>query len=85
MSSANSPDWQLSRLRRETVNRLRAFAAGLVRGCESGLNHYYDMPDSGKWSVDQLVQILLDREERKRGRSKAKRHPKKPEPEVYLG
>ena len=85
MSSANSPDWQLSRLRRETVDRLRSFAAGLERGRELGVNHYYDLPENGAWTVDTLVQVLLDRAERKRHRSKAKRRPKGNEPEVYLG
>lgn len=85
MSSAASPDWQLSRLRRDTVTRLRKFAGGLEKGIECGINQYYDGPGEQGWSVDQLVQILLDREERKRKRS-AVRAAKKPEPPtVYLG
>lgn len=61
MSSSASPVWQLSRLRRETVTRLRQLGKRLDKALERGqLN---TDPGEQGWTVDQLVAFLLDADE----------------------
>lgn len=67
MSSSSSPTWQLCRLRRDTVSRLKEFARGLVAAYERG--QLTTGPSSDKYSVDQIVDILLNRATDHRTRS----------------
>lgn len=73
MSSSNSPDWQMCRLRRETVAGLRALTAGFDRARENGTRGFDHEPGEQGWSIDQIVVVLLEREESHRKRSKRKR------------
>ena len=68
MSSSSSPHWQMARLRRETVEALRAFAKGHDAAYNKGQTP--EGPGDNGYTVDQLVTILLDKALRHRERSK---------------
>jgi|HubBroStandDraft_6_1064221.scaffolds.fasta_scaffold843023_2 hypothetical protein len=72
MSSAKSPDWQMCRLRRETVAGLRALVAGFERAREAGTPGFIHEPGEQGWSIDQIVTVILEREESHRRRSRSK-------------
>lgn len=68
MSSSSSPDWQLSRLRRETVEDLRSWSKGLDAAYNKGSTK--NGPREYGYTVDQLVRELLDRDLAHRERSR---------------
>lgn len=76
MSSSDASHWQMCRLRRRTVARLKDLIQGLEWAREAGRNKHYDGPGEQGYTVDLLVQILLDREEKKRARARKSRSRK---------
>lgn len=74
MSSANSPDWHMCRLRRETVMALRKLAESFEESRNRGQLRVGEGPGEYGWSVDQIVAVLVARELQHRVRSKQARH-----------
>lgn len=74
MSSSNSPDWQMCRLRRDTVAVLRRLAESFEESRNRGQLKVGEGPGENGWSVDQIVAVLVARELQHRDRSKRARY-----------
>ena len=61
MSSSNSPTWQLSRLRRDTVDRLKQLGKRLDKARDKG--YLTEEPGEQGWTVNQLVEYLLNQDD----------------------
>lgn len=72
MSSSGREYWQLSRLRRDTVERLRQLGKRLDRARDRG-QLAVDPGEQG-WSVDQLVAFLLDQDDNHLERARKASH-----------
>jgi len=68
MSGATSGSWTHIRIRRETLERLKAFASLLDRHYARTGNG--EAPGEQGYAADQLVNLLLDRDDDHRERSR---------------